>query len=143
MADAPAPPAVRIERRFAASPERVFRSWLDADLVARWMSPIGQAEAELEPWIGGRLRVTMVGDDMRLEHTGEFREVDPPHRLVFTWTSPYTGPEPSLVTIELRAAGTGTELVLVHERLPADVVAPHASGWGTMLDRLAALIGGT
>jgi uncharacterized protein YndB with AHSA1/START domain len=144
VADAPAPPVVvRLQRRFAAPPERVFSAWLDPALVGRWMSPVGHAEAEFEPWVGGRLRVTMVGDGARIEHTGQFREVDPPRRLVFTWESPYTGSEPSLVTVELRPAGSGTDLLLVHERLPEHVVAAHAGGWGTMLDRLAALIGGT
>jgi uncharacterized protein YndB with AHSA1/START domain len=106
--------------------------------MSRWLSPVGHAEAEVEPWVGGRLRVTMIGDDMRIEHTGEFRELVPPSRLVFTWSSPYTGPLPSLVTVELVAATGGTDLTLVHESLPPESVEPHAGGWGGILDRLAA-----
>ena len=84
--------AVRIERVVPASPERVFAAWTDPALLARWMSPVGRAEAEVEPWVGGRLRVTMIGPDVRIDHTGVYRELVPGRRLVFTWQSPYTGP---------------------------------------------------
>ena len=137
--DAPAETIVRIERHIAAPPERVFDAWLDPVSMARWMSPIGHAEAEVEPTVGGRLRVTMVGDGRRIEHTGKYhREVDPHRRLVFTWRSPYTGPNPSVVTVDLSASDGGTHLVLTHEFLPPDAVDAHAGGWGSMLDRLAA-----
>jgi uncharacterized protein YndB with AHSA1/START domain len=129
---------VRIERHIAAQPERVFAAWLEPASLARWMSPIGRAEAQVEPCVGGRLRVAMIGDGRRIEHAGVYREIDPPRRLVFTWQSPYTGPSPSLVTIDLTARDGGTDLVLTHEFLPADTVESHAGGWGSMLDRLAA-----
>jgi uncharacterized protein YndB with AHSA1/START domain len=138
VTDASTGATVRIERHIAAPPERVFAAWLDPASMARWLSPIGHAEAAVEPTVGGRLRVTMIGDGRRIEHTGEYREVDPHRRLVFTWQSPYTGPNPSLVTIELTARDDGTDLVLTHEFLPADAVDSHAGGWGSMLDRLAA-----
>ncbi len=133
-------PTVRIERVIAASPDRVFAAWIDATHLAQWMSPLGHAEAQVEPWVGGRLRVTMIGDGIRIEHQGEFREVVPESRLVFTWQSPYTGPEPSIVTVELAPAAEGTILTLVHELLPADQVESHQSGWAPMLDRLANLL---
>jgi uncharacterized protein YndB with AHSA1/START domain len=100
------------------------------------MSPVGSAAAEVDLRVGGRFRVVMTGEGRELEHTGEYLEVDPPRRLVFTWRSPYTGEEPSVVTVTLRPRGEGTELALTHERLPADQVDPHAGGWGRMLERL-------
>lgn len=132
-----APGALRIERVLPASAEEVFAAWTTPDRMAGWMSPVGHAEAEVELRPGGAFRVTMVGDDLHLEHTGTYLEIDPPRRLVFTWTSPYTGPEPSLVTVELHPHDDGTRLVLVHERLPTGVVESHRHGWGTMLERLA------
>lgn len=133
-------PIVRIEQLIGAPPDRVFAAWTDPDLLARWMSPVGHAEAEVEPWIGGRLRVTMVGGDVRIEHRGEYREVLPNRRLVFTWQSPYTGPEPSVVTVELEPDEAGTRLTLIHERLPAEAVESHRGGWGPILDRLVELV---
>ncbi len=142
MTDAPASASVRLQRFLPASPERVYAAWLDPRSLARWLSPVGHAEAEVEPWVGGRLRVTMIGPDLRIEHTGEYRELVPGRRLVFTWQSPYTGPESSVVTVELEPAGEGTTLTLLHEQLPADQVAPHAGGWAQILQRLLTELGG-
>jgi uncharacterized protein YndB with AHSA1/START domain len=129
--------AVRIRRHIAAEPELVFAAWLDPIGMARWLSPVGHAEAHVEPWVGGRLQVTMLGEGVRIEHTGEYRELIQGRRVVFTWRSPYTGPSASLVTVELSAVPGGTELTLVHEFLPADQVESHTGGWGAILARLA------
>ena len=137
MTEISSSPVVRIERLLAASPERVFAAWTDATSLARWLSPVGHAEADVEPWVGGRLRVAMVGSDVRIEHTGEYRELVPARRLVFTWQSPYTGPHPSVVTVELEPVAGGTLLTLTHEQLPLDQLDSHAGGWGAILDRLA------
>jgi uncharacterized protein YndB with AHSA1/START domain len=133
--------ALEIRRVLAATPERVFTAWTDASWLARWMSPVGHARVEADPRPGGRLRVVMVGDGREIEHVGEFVEVEPPYRLSFTWRSAYTGDRPSRVTIELAATAGGTELTLRHQRLPAGAAASHRSGWGTMLDRLASVLG--
>ena len=126
-----------VRRVLPATAEEVFAAWTAPDLMARWLSPVGHAEVEVDLRVGGRFRVTMVGEDRRIEHTGAYLEVAPPRRLAFTWASPYTGPEPSVVTVELRPADQGTELVLTHERLPEGQAEPHTGGWGRMLDRLA------
>ena len=118
-------------------PAAVFAAWIDPARLAGWMSPFGAARADVDARVGGRFRIVMLGPDRTIEHTGEYREVDPPRRLVFTWRSPYTGAAGSLVTIELRPVDGGTELTLVHARLPADRVEPHAGGWGSLLDGLA------
>jgi uncharacterized protein YndB with AHSA1/START domain len=55
-----------------------------------------------------------------------------------TWASPFTGAEPSLITLELKPEGAdATQLLLVHSRLPESVAKSHWDGWGTMLDRLS------
>jgi uncharacterized protein YndB with AHSA1/START domain len=114
----------------------VFAAWTDPSLMARWLSASGHAEAEVDLRVGGRFRVTMVGQGQRIEHTGEYLELVPPRRLAFTWASPFTGPVASVVTVELRPLDDGTELLLTHEQLPEDQIEPHAGGWGRMLDRL-------
>jgi uncharacterized protein YndB with AHSA1/START domain len=131
---------IHIERVLPALPERVFAAWTDADLLARWMSPVGHAEVQADVRPGGALVVVMVGDGRRIEHTGEYLEVDPPRRLRFTWRSEYTGSEPSVVTVELHEVPEGTRLVLTHAMLPDDALDSHAGGWGSMLDRLVAAV---
>lgn len=100
------------------------------------MTPVGNAEAELDVRVGGRLRIVMRGDGMTIVHTGEYLEVDPPRRLVFTWSSPYTE-GPSVVTVDLLPSGDETELVLTHSALPAQIVESHRGGWSAMIARLS------
>jgi len=130
--------ALVVERVLQAAPNDVFDAWTTASWMAEWMSPVGAAEAEVDLRVGGSFRVVMV--EARLEHTGEYLEIDPPRRLVFTWVSPFTGAEPSVVTVEMLPHYDGTRVVLTHQRLPEDVVDGHRDGWGTMVGRLAGIL---
>lgn len=132
--------ALEIRRVLLAPPAAVFRAWTDPEYLRRWMSPAGSANAEVDLRVGGRFRIVMVGDGREIEHTGEYLEVVPPDRLVFTWRSPYTGPEPSVVTVVLRSSDVGTELLLLHQRLPDGAATSHRQGWGQMLDRLTGVL---
>jgi uncharacterized protein YndB with AHSA1/START domain len=142
--------AAVLERTIDAAPERVFHAWLDPATIARWLSPTALAEAETDPRVNGSFRVRMLDPDgilgtsgAAMEHTGRYLEIDPPRRLAFTWSSPFTGPEASVVTIEFVPAGIdgrSTRLKLRHERLPADAVASHRNGWGSILDNLARVV---
>lgn len=130
--------ALVVERVLPASPDEVFDAWTTPAQMAAWMSPVGAAEAEVDLRVGGSFRVVMV--EARLEHTGEYLEIDRPRRLVFTWVSPFTGAEPSVVTVELRPHDDGTCVVLTHEGLPEDVVDGHRDGWGAMIERLTVIL---
>lgn len=132
---------VRIERILPAPIEEVFAAWTDPESMSLWFSPIGRAHVEVDPRAHGRFRVVMVGGGINIEHSGEYLVFDPPRLLSFTWRSPYTGPEPSVVTVTLTPEGDATRLLLVHERLPTEQVTPHEGGWGSILDRLAELLG--
>ena len=72
------------------------------------------------------------------------REIDPPHRLVFTWTweppDRHAGIE-TLVTVVLEASGDETEVVVTHDRFPTNASRDrHETGWDTTLDRLEVLL---
>ena len=130
---------VTVERTVPVPPERAFDAWLREDDLRVWMAPLG--DVELDPRVGGRFRIVMHRDDREggpIEHVGEYRELDRPRRLVFTWISPYTDGE-SLVTVELSPLGEGTRIVLTHEGLPDAALDGHAGGWETFLDRLGAV----
>jgi uncharacterized protein YndB with AHSA1/START domain len=128
--------SVEIRRTLSAPIDEVFRWWTQPDLLERWMSPSGSVEAEVDLRVGGAFRIVMRDAGVEIDHRGEYLEIRPPRRLVFTWESRYTAGG-SLVTVLLEPDGDGsTRLQIVHSRLPEDVAREHAGGWGTMADRL-------
>lgn len=128
---------IEIRRRLPAPIDQVFAWWTDPELLCEWMTPVGTVEAEVDLRVGGRLRIVMKGEGRVIKHTGEYLEIEPPRRLVFTWVSPYTGSVPSVITIELSSAGDDlTDLRLVHAQLPDEAARWHRGGWDAMLDRL-------
>lgn len=134
--------AIELRRRIPAPVEEVFRWWTEPDRLREWMTPAGTVDAQLDLRIGGSLRIVMRADRIVIEHTGEYLEIDPPRRLVFTWRSLYTGEQASLITVELDADGEdATELRLIHSKLPPAAASSHQSGWASMLDRLAQRVG--
>jgi len=97
------------------------------------------ALAELDVRVGGRFRVRFGGaDGNEHEVQGVYREVVPNRRLVFTWTWPRTTPErASVVSIELRAAGGGTEMIFTHaQHLDEAVRDGHRRGWSESFVKL-------
>jgi uncharacterized protein YndB with AHSA1/START domain len=148
---------VRLERTIPAPPERVYRAWLDPELLARWMAPgpFSVTRAEVDERPGGRFRIwhscagwQVGGFDC------ELAELVPGQRIVFRWG--FAGPEgrdgpvfDSLLTVTFRdAPGGATALTLVHERLDdlaaarPDVAANVGTGWADVLGKLAGLLRG-
>jgi uncharacterized protein YndB with AHSA1/START domain len=135
-------PSLTLERFYPVAPEKVWRAWTDPQALKRWFGPGGSqpvALAELDVRVGGRLRVCFGGaDGNEHEVRGVYREVVPHRRLVFTWTWPRTTPErESLVTIELREAARGTELVFIHAQHFDEAVRDgHRRGWSESFVKL-------
>lgn len=128
--------AVEILRVLPAPIEETFRWFTEPELLERWMSPAGAVEAEVDFRIGGAFRIVMRDAEVAIEHRGEYLEIDPPRRLVFTWRSRYTAGA-SLVKVSLEPESDAlTRVEIVHSQLPADVADAHAGGWGAMADRL-------
>lgn len=132
---------VTVRRRMAASPEEVFDAWLDADGMRQWMmpGPVTQCEVELDPRVGGRFRILMSGPGIEVVNSGEFRVLERPSKLEFTWISSRWGNQETLVTIDLQPQGKACELVLTHRRFPAEHSAEQlVGGWERILERLGA-----
>lgn len=131
-------PVARVTRRLAATPEQVFDAWTDPQKFRHWMAPgdthVSSARADLR--VGGAFEVVMSNSTKDLPHHGVYLAIDRPHRVVFTWESHATGPEPSVVTLELKAVEGGTELTLTHEKLPADQIKGHTWGWTGIADNI-------
>ena len=125
---------VEVERRIAAPREEVFVFLTDPDKYTKWM---GEAvELDLRP--GGVYRVRMNSDRVAL---GEYVEVDPPSRVVFTWGWEGDGAVPpgsTRVEITLREDGDFTILSLRHTGFTTDgATASHREGWPMYMERLS------
>ncbi len=130
-----------VRRLIPATREEVFAAWTDPDSMAEWMCPgdIRSATAKLDVRVGGKLHIVMKGDDIDYEHTGQYRVVEPPSKLAFTWISKGTDHQPTLVTVELLELGRWCELVLTHENfVKPDAVQKHKGGWTSIAGKLAA-----
>jgi uncharacterized protein YndB with AHSA1/START domain len=138
------PARVVVERVLPASPDEVYAAWTTPETLREFMSPHDSRATivEADVRVGGRFHIVMHGAGGGVDHRGEYRVLEPGRRLAFTWASPATGWQPTLVTIELSPHEDGTRLVLVHEDLPSDDVrSRHRRGWAIIVDKLAAHLG--
>ena|SRR5947209_14371718 len=132
-----------VRRTLAVPREEVFDAWLDAPNMSEWMCPgEGTAAAEIDARVGGKFRIVMTHSDGSTEHTGEYLKIDRPSLLSFTWKSAYTDDQSTVVTIEFRERGGGTELILTHRRLPPAHIEAHRDGWTDILRKLNAALTG-
>ena len=135
-------PSLALTRSYHVAPEKVWRAWTDPEALKRWWGPGAPqpvALAQLDLRVGGRFRILFGGPEGKdHEVQGVYKEVVPNRRLVFTWTWPNSTPErESLVTIEFKAVGRGTELVFRHEQLFDEAVRDgHRRGWTESLVKL-------
>jgi uncharacterized protein YndB with AHSA1/START domain len=135
--------SISVEREIAiaASPETVWELLVDEREATRWMGQV--ASFDLRP--GGSYRVEVIPGNTA---SGEFVEIDPPRKLVYTWgwesgVGGAVPPGSSTVEFELEASDTGTLLHFRHTGLPSsDAAASHGHGWDHYLERLATLAAG-
>lgn len=141
--------ALRLSRTIRADPDTLFRAWTNPQALRHWWRMEGEgwafAGASIDLRVGGEYRLGMIGPDGRkYTAVGEYREIERPTRLVFTWDweRPTDRVGETLVTVEFKPAGTDmTEVVLTHERFadPARI-AGHERGWAQLLTLLSHFI---
>ena len=138
---------VELTRRFDASAERVFDAWLDPAMVTQWLFRSKDGErvtAMIDARVGGRFSITAHRPDGDIEHVGEYRVIDRPNRLVFTFAVPKLSPEYDLVSIDIRQVDDGCELTLTNEMSPeiyAEWGEKTREGWSDMLAVLGRVLG--
>ena len=124
---------VEREVRIAARPETVFEFFTDPDKMVLWKG----RQADLDPQPGGIYRVEM---DDQIVARGEYVEIDPPRRVVFTfgWESAGSAVPPGSTTVEvtLMPDGDRTRVRLVHSGVPDRIRTGSAEGWDHYLQRL-------
>jgi uncharacterized protein YndB with AHSA1/START domain len=132
------------EIRIHASPDRVFRALTDPGEVTAWWSVTGMyetREAEVDLRVGGRYR--LAGTSARrgtFVVTGEYRVVEPPRRLSYTWVPDWDdGARDSVVDIRLEPEGTETRVIVTHTAFANQSARDeHANGWPAVLGALRA-----
>jgi uncharacterized protein YndB with AHSA1/START domain len=121
------------EIRIQADPATVFAYFTDEKRHVLWLGK----QASLDPRPGGVYRC-VVNETATI--VGEYVEVEPPYRVVFTWGfagNQAVPPGSSTVTVTLVPDGAGTVLTLVHTGLPHPALDAHNSGWHGYLNDLA------
>ena len=138
--------AVRFHRVLRATPERVYRAFLDGDAMAKWMPPNGFTGHvhHLEPKVGGTYRMSFTNFSTGHSHSfgGTFVELVPHERIRHTDRFDDAKlPGEMQTTISLKKVFCGTELNIVQEGLPT-AIPPEACclGWQESLTLLAKLV---
>ena len=140
--------SLELRRVMPAAPPVVFGAVAEADQLAKWWGPRGFTIPSLtfEPRAGDRYRIEMQppeGDPFYL--SGEFREVDPPSRLAFTfaWEDPDPDDAEYLAELSFRDLGGSTEVVLVQGPFRTEERRElHRGGWTDSFDKLEELVAG-
>ena len=152
---------VRIERTFDAPIDLIWAMWTEAEHFANWYGPMGARipTADMDVRVGGRRHIAMEMETpsgpMQMFFVGEYREVDPKTRLVYTESMadadgnamtaeqmglPAGTPMDTSVVVELEDLGARTRMTVTHVGVPAD--SPGGEGWVMAIDKMQALVAG-
>ncbi len=130
--------AVSVAKRLGKSPARVYEAFLDPAVARAWMGlgSDGVSELAIDARPGGAFRFVAQRGGAAVEHRGEYRELVPGKRLVFTWVVPSQTLLASIVTIDLLGAGDVTQVVLSHDGVLPEYQSRTREGWGKILDEI-------
>jgi uncharacterized protein YndB with AHSA1/START domain len=150
-------PAVHLQRVIPASPEQVYRAWLEPEILRQWLAPgdLEVTRVEVDERVGGTFRVWQGSKDQEAGGIeGQIVELVPNRRITLRWG--FVGPArmdgptfDSLLTISLSdSADRGTTLTLVHEELDAlweampQVAENVEQGWELVFQKLTRVADG-
>ena len=137
---------VRLHRVLRATPERIYRAFLDADAMAKWLPPNGFTGKvhHMDAKVGGTFKMSFTNFTTGKSHSfgGTYLELTPYERIRYTdvFDDPNL-PGQIMVTVVLRAVASGTDLQITQEGVP-DVIPEDGCylGWQQSLRQLAALV---
>lgn len=132
---------LQVRRVIRAARERVFDAWVDEDVIRGWWPPEGFDAGPIaaDVRVGGSYELGLAPKDgsAGFSAVGQYRVVDRPERLEFTWRWS-NAPLDTVVTVEFNEVDEGTEVVLTHVGFPStEARDDHEDGWTGGLDRMA------
>ena len=137
---------VRLHRVLRATPERVYRAFLDADAMAKWLPPYGFTcrVHHMEARVGGTYKMSFTNFSTGQGHSfgGEYRELIPYELIRYTDKFDDPGlPGEMQTTLSFKQVWCGTELNIVQEGLPEAIPLEMCYlGWQESLAQLATLV---
>jgi uncharacterized protein YndB with AHSA1/START domain len=137
---------VRLHRVIRSTPERIYRAFLDADAMAKWLPPYGFTckVAHMDAKVGGTFRMSFTNFSTGNGHSfgGEYRELVPNERVRYSdkFDDPNL-PGEMETTVTLREVSAGTDVSIVQEGVP-DVIPVEMCylGWQESLAQLKRLV---
>ena len=140
------PNTVRFHRVFRAPPERVYRAFLDADAMAKWLPPYGFTckVHHMEAKVGGTFKMSFTNFTSGQGHSfgGSYRELVPSEKIRYTdvFDDPNL-PGEMQTTIVLKPVSCGTDIEIVQEGLPEMIPVEMCHlGWQESLAQLKRLV---
>jgi uncharacterized protein YndB with AHSA1/START domain len=137
---------VRLHRVLSAKPERVFKAFIDADAMNKWLPPFGFTGKvhEIDARVGGGYRMSFTNFSTGSSHSfgGVYRELVPNEKLVYTdrFDDPNL-PGEMVTTVVVRAVAVGAELSIEQAGIPEQIpVEACYLGWQQSLVQLAKLV---
>lgn len=140
------PRVLRIARTFDAPVAQVFDAWTSEEVLRRWLHGMPGWEtptAEVDLRVGGTIRIVMrdPADGTEAGATGEYRVIDPPRRLVFTWVWDDQPDRPQLIELELSERDGRTTVSMTNSAIPTDGrLESQERGWQVCYDNLERLL---
>lgn len=130
-------------RKINATPEAVFNAWLDPEMLARFMMPgsgMTVPSVKTDAKVGGHFEIIMRVADQELPHGGEYKEITPHSRIVFTWQSA-SSVDDSTVTLRFTPNGDGTDVELKQVKFANEQMRDnHFGGWNNILSKLSEIL---
>ena len=137
---------IRLHRVLRATPDRVYRAFLDADAMVKWLPPNGFTGKvhHMDAKVGGTFRMSFSNFSTGHGHSfgGEYRELVPQQRIRYTdkFDDPNL-PGEIVVTVTLKKVSCGTDVSIVQEGVPAVIPAEACYlGWQDSLSQLANVV---
>ena len=129
---------VIVSKTINASKEELFEAFTSPEIMSKWFFPEDDMSADVtnEFREGGSYELKMhAGNGDIYTHVGEYLEIVPNEKLVFTWNSNFV--QNTVVTVTFSETGSGTKITISHNLLPSEEMGEnHRKGWTGCLNRL-------